>query len=1063
MTPPSHERILMVIPSIEGARLLERMLPTLRIRGSNVVVLDQGSRDDTARVCADAGVELMQLDTPRTYTEACNIGARLAEEQGFPFVCLANNDIAFRTDVLGALLEEMDRDPQLAIVAPSQIVVDPVTGVEVPTRRVSWNLQNVTFLHDASEGPLPPRIEADFCELTCALVRRSALAEVGFLDETYAFYHEDADLCFRLRQAGYGAAYLPRAQILHFTSSTFGRRRQDQLEYQRRNRIRFARKYLGYGVNIRSEEPLWQGEAATTARRLASMLHRFGLQDSERPNLDVGRIGAEASGYLLTTQASSTVPSRWSGLIGRYRAVFATSQALTDALREAGFSSFHVPLGVEPDIFNPWGPVPHRREERTCLAFPHPYDPTPFANILDAWTRFMRETDTGRLVMVGTRLATRMGRVADRTYRSGGVEISEYDAERIVLREQAQPLGDEELAALYRSADFTLIAGAEGANLTLLETIACGTPALFDANCPAITALYREAIGLLPLANSADGLLGALRQGMDMAAKDRADLAEAARYCVLNRATLRHSAMALRAALEVIQERDPARLLAHLSPVPEAEASGAVAHLSPTVEAEGPQNHPAASVPSHALRVRLSGTLARRMTRGANLAAQFGTLWQERGLPTAVTRSAARIGAAARRRLPGARSESPAPAPAAPPHPAPTLPQSAVPVIGKRQPTPLLIGYIDAQLGIGQSLRGLAHALDNAGAAFSIYPFGVGVETRRTVPFMPDRYDEATPHNINIIEVSPAELPRVFANVSEEHFRDSTNILRTYWELARGPTAWREGFGMEHIDEIWAPNAFCAEAFRDFFDGPITIVPPCLDILTSSEELSRQGRERFGLVPGVFHFMFSFDYFSFPDRKNPLAVIRAFMGAFPDPALPVALVIKASGADHHHPAIKQEILAAAQADGRIRVIDRSLSREDMIALMAGIDGYVSLHRSEGFGLGMAEALMLEKPVIATGYSGNAEFVTEDTGYPITYTLVPVRPDQYVHAAGQVWADPDEDAAVMAMRAVFGFPATAATRARAGRDFVLARYGARNVGQIATERLSAIAATKTSSA
>jgi glycosyltransferase involved in cell wall biosynthesis len=124
-------------------------------------------------------------------------------------------------------------------------------------------------------------------------------------------------------------------------------------------------------------------------------------------------------------------------------------------------------------------------------------------------------------------------------------------------------------------------------------------------------------------------------------------------------------------------------------------------------------------------------------------------------------------------------------------------------------------------------------------------------------------------------------------------------------------------------------------------------------------------------------------------------------------------------------------------------------------LIASIDCYVSLHRSEGFGLGMAEAMALEKPVIATDYSGNCEFVTESTGYPIPFTLTPVWPHEYVHTEGQVWADPDEDACAAAMRHVVDYPAEAASRARAGRAFVEDRYGAINVGRLATERLDAI--------
>ena len=1044
MAVDSHDRVIMVIPSINGGHLLERMLPTLRFRPANVIVLDQGSSDGTARVCREAGVELLQLDRPHTYTQACNIGARIARQRGFPFLCVSNNDIVFRSDVLPELLAEMDRDPRLGIVAPSQVILDPANGVDVLARRVYWDLQTVDFLHDLDGTPAPPRIEADFCELTCALIRMSAVKEVGFLDDAFGFYHEDADFCFRLRKAGYGAAYLSRSQIYHFASSTFSGKRQAQLDYSRRNRITFAKKHLGYGVRQAEDRASWAGETAVVARRLTPWLHRFGMIDDSRPDFMTGRIGTATSGYLLTSLRSSAVPRRWLELRDRYRAILSTSDAAVHSLRLAGFTSFRVPLGVDPDHFNPWGPVAGQRarrfDETTWLAIADPYDHRPLATLLQAWNRFITPGRRARLIVVGARLARRMGREADAAWRSGRVEIFSYAAERLELHQTDAPLGDAELALLYRSVDFTIIAAAESASLTLVESLACGTPVVFDAARAGVAALYRDVTGGLATPGqdaracgrpdgiaTPDGLLLALEHSATMDAAERGALSMAASYGVLGHSTLRHTVMALRHALEMTQER---------------EAGGTVQRLKQHII----NSQPPVATPA---RSRLSGGTARRVMTIATLATRFATAWQQQGLPAAITLSATRTRLAIMRRI----------------APAPPLPAPAAPAIlvkrGHRGPklarksSPLLIGYIDAQLGIGQSLRGLAFAIAETGTPFSIYPFGVGVEGRRSVPTMPERYDEVTPHDVNIIEVSPAELPRVFDHVSEDHFDGSYNILRTYWELAKGPAVWRQNHGMERIDEIWAPNAFCATAFRDFFDGPIVIVPPCLRIADTSPALVEDGRRRFGLDPSIFWFMFSFDYYSFPERKNPLAVVRAFLTAFPEFDRPVGLVMKATSAEGHFPAIKQEILAAAQADGRIVIVDTSLSRDDMLSLIAGIDCYVSLHRSEGFGLGMAEAMALEKPVIATDYSGNRDFVTESTGYPIPFTLTPIRPGDYVHAGGQVWADPDEDACAAAMRAVVDRPEAAALRARAGRAFVQDRYGAANVGRLVVERLEAI--------
>jgi glycosyltransferase involved in cell wall biosynthesis len=250
------------------------------------------------------------------------------------------------------------------------------------------------------------------------------------------------------------------------------------------------------------------------------------------------------------------------------------------------------------------------------------------------------------------------------------------------------------------------------------------------------------------------------------------------------------------------------------------------------------------------------------------------------------------------------------------------------------------------------------------------------------------------------------------------------------------------------IDEIWAPNEFVAHAFSEIFTGPITIIPPCVEIETKQQF----GRQHFGLDENMFYFMFSFDYFSFPARKNPLGVVRAFQTAFPDANVPVGLVIKSTSSADHYPEIKAAIQQAAREDQRIKVIDQVFSRDEMLSLIGQSDCYVSLHRSEGFGLGMAEAMALGKPVIGTDYSGSAEFLSERTGFPVTYTTRAVRPGEYVYPDGQTWAEPDDAAAVAAMRRIFYDRDESLRRADEGRGLIEARYGRQSIGRIATQRL-----------
>lgn len=315
--------------------------------------------------------------------------------------------------------------------------------------------------------------------------------------------------------------------------------------------------------------------------------------------------------------------------------------------------------------------------------------------------------------------------------------------------------------------------------------------------------------------------------------------------------------------------------------------------------------------------------------------------------------------------------------------------------------------------------------------------------------YMPEKYDVVHPHTLNVIEVTPDELPTVLSRIGRPHFNRSYNVLRPYWELSRAPEAWRDR--LSYIHEVWAPTEFVAESFGAIFDGPIKVVPPCIEFPAPDPERIRSIR----LDPGHFHFLFSFDYFSFPQRKNPVAVVRAFLAAFPDPTTPVRLIIKSVGPMEQYEDVSEELRAAAHFDSRIEILHESLPRADMLALLASVDCYTSLHRSEGFGLGMVEAMLLGKPVIGTDYSGSRDFLVEETGYPIPYVLRKVGPKDYVYPEDQVWAQPDEEASAAAMQRVFFDPDEAAIKAKAGQRFVLAHYSTGNVGSIVEQRVNEI--------
>lgn len=367
------------------------------------------------------------------------------------------------------------------------------------------------------------------------------------------------------------------------------------------------------------------------------------------------------------------------------------------------------------------------------------------------------------------------------------------------------------------------------------------------------------------------------------------------------------------------------------------------------------------------------------------------------------------------------------------------------------RPGVLFVGYVEASLGLGVSLRGLIDSVAETDVPFAIFPFNVNVESRYVGPFRPERYDLDGRYRINVVETAADQLPLVLNTLGSERTQASYNILRTYWELPAAPEQWRQV--LEDVDEIWAPNSFVADAFRPIFTRPISIVPPCVEAPTPAP----LERASLGLRDGIFYFLFTFDYFSFPARKNPIGVLRAFQAAFPKGDERVGLIIKSTGSQSQFPEVRSIIASAARRDPRIVVMEKTMTQPEVMALIAGCDCYVSLHRSEGFGLGMVEAMLNGTPVIGTDFSGSTDFLSAETGYPVTYELRPVRRGEYVYAEAQRWAEPDLASAVAAMRAVLDDPESAGSRAAAGQAFVRNRYSRSAVGGIVSARLAAILA------
>ncbi len=323
-------------------------------------------------------------------------------------------------------------------------------------------------------------------------------------------------------------------------------------------------------------------------------------------------------------------------------------------------------------------------------------------------------------------------------------------------------------------------------------------------------------------------------------------------------------------------------------------------------------------------------------------------------------------------------------------------------------------GYMRAESGVGEAGRLLVAALDAADVPRTIVTYD---NTRaRQQAQAPDEGDTSGRHDIDIVCVNADQLHHFLEDTGRSS-RSGYRIGVWAWEVEALPEWMARSASL--VDEIWTYSAHAAHAIRAATDTPVHVVPPPI-LRPDSRPLSRA---ELGLPDG-FVFLFAFDFASVFERKNPFAVIDAFGRAFAGRD-DVHLVIKTVGGDEHERELKR-LRSAAGARQNVHVRDGYVTREEHQALVAACDAFVSLHRAEGYGLHIAEAMAHGKPVIATGYSGNLEFMDDTNSRLVPCTLVPIPDGCEPYPSGARWAEPDVDAAATAMREVVDDPALART-------------------------------------
>ncbi len=359
-------------------------------------------------------------------------------------------------------------------------------------------------------------------------------------------------------------------------------------------------------------------------------------------------------------------------------------------------------------------------------------------------------------------------------------------------------------------------------------------------------------------------------------------------------------------------------------------------------------------------------------------------------------------------------------------------------------------GFLRGGLGLGQAARLYVAALQAAGVPVrttSIDPYMPvvpGAQPKRT-EFADLHLEEDLP--FNLVCVNAPELPKFAADVGPRLFEGRYTIGVWAWETDLVPRSWDRAFSL--VDEIWVYSTYVAEVIGRAAPCPVVRVP--LPIVTPDPAGARVSFP----LPDGFTFLFLFDFYSTLQRKNPLGLLEAFTRAFA-PGEGPQLLLKSFNGDYKPERLAQ-LREAASDRPDVHMIDQFVPEAERAALMAVCDCYVSLHRSEGFGLTLGEAMALGKPVIGTGYSSNLDFMTPENSYLVRHEMTEVGPEGENYPAEGRWAEPDLDHAAGLMREVWKDRDGAARRGQRAQQDIARGFSLGAVGDLASARLKRVAA------
>ncbi|HEV8629481.1 MAG TPA: glycosyltransferase, partial [Thermoanaerobaculia bacterium] len=363
-----------------------------------------------------------------------------------------------------------------------------------------------------------------------------------------------------------------------------------------------------------------------------------------------------------------------------------------------------------------------------------------------------------------------------------------------------------------------------------------------------------------------------------------------------------------------------------------------------------------------------------------------------------------------------------------------------------------VIGWTTAPTGVGEACRNSLVALGEAGVPHAVWSLGSHAFDECKSMARGGSGRQGAPYEVDLLHVNADMMPFVTARLPAWITASRHRIGYWFWELSYFPLSYAPSFA--HVDEVWAPTRFCLDAFLPLSPVPVRWMRPAVP----PREAAPRSLAEWGVPDGPFVFFFAFDARSVPERKNPRGLIAAFARATARSARPLHLLLKVN-----HGEESPDLLALLREDARglpVTMLDATLTRQLIDGMLASCDAFVSLHRSEGLGLPIIEAMQLGRPVIATGYGGCCDFLDDSVGWVVDHTLVPLREAQGPYPQGAVWAEPDLEHAAELMRQVAADAEARRHKAEAARRRVHELYAPAVAGARMRRELDRILAART---